>query len=211
MLTLNAIREISFEEFQALNCSEYSRTVYEHGEEILFVSKKGAYIVQEIRPDRTIYTLISFSLRDAILSRMDELTAENAELKRKNMTTKPDQPASETPLTDEMAMDITRFKGENTQLKERVAFLEGLIMRHLPDTCKAPLHRGEWLPIMEAPRDGSLILGYDPDMLGVCTAYWDQDGWYAVSESQDGMGFSNIMLTKYLVIPGFTGIKKGRM
>jgi hypothetical protein len=58
----------------------------------------------------------------------------------------------------------------------------------------------EWQPIETAPKNKCKILGFDPSLLGIVIAEWD-DGWYVDKCSQDGLGFENTPLTHWMPLP----------
>ena len=61
----------------------------------------------------------------------------------------------------------------------------------------------EWQPIETAPKDGSEVVGYCPEMFGPCISTYlgDESGWFVDASSQDGMGFDNVNLTHWMPLP----------
>jgi hypothetical protein len=59
-----------------------------------------------------------------------------------------------------------------------------------------------WLTIETAPK-GTWLIGYNPELLGVCFVIWDEydSGWYADASSQDGSGYYNVELTHWMPLP----------
>lgn len=64
-----------------------------------------------------------------------------------------------------------------------------------------------WQPIETAPKTGELILGFDPDILGICLAKWckaysySTPAWYSDVATQDGLGFEDVNLTHWCKLP----------